>query len=100
MSTTLTTPHDQIENPSEDDLAHALDTILASSNELDDLWLENAEGWALSVVPSGDVFFEQLDEEGYETLGPLSRDAILRLLQLLAEGQLAELRAEPWEEGA
>lgn len=100
MSTTLTTPKDQIENPSQDDLALALDAILASKSELDDLWLENDEGWALSVVPSGDVYFEQLDEEGYQTLGPLPRDAIMRLLTLLAEGQLEALRAEPWEEGA
>ncbi len=100
MRTTLTTPNDQIENPSQDDLALALDAILASRNELDDLWLENDEGWALSVVPSGDVFFEQLDGEGYQTLGPLPRDEIERLLHLLAEGNLDDLRAEPWEEGA
>ncbi|MDQ4078632.1 MAG: hypothetical protein M3220_20625 [Chloroflexota bacterium] len=100
MNTSLTTADGQtVENPTQDDLARALDALLESEDESADLWLEDDAGWALSVVPTGDVFFENLEEEGYQTLGPLSRDYILRLLHLLSTGKIDELRAEPWEEG-
>ena len=102
MDLTLIDPSGNvIENPSQTAIAQALDELLNGADADADLWLETDEGWALSVVPSRDIFFENLNEGGssYQTLGPLPRDHILRLLHLLSQNKLAELRAEPWESG-
>ncbi len=100
MSTTLTTPGGQsIEAPSLAALTEAVDALLAGEDEAADLWLENDDGWALSVVPTGDLFFENVNKDSYQTLGPLPREEIVRLLHLLASDNLADLRAQPWEAG-
>ena len=97
---TMTLPDgDPIEAPSEAQLADALDALLGGSDEAADLWLEDEEGWALSVVTSGDLFFENLEDDSrYWTIGPLEREGILRLMALFARGEIDALRAEPWEE--
>lgn len=102
MTVSLTTPAGQVvEGPTLADLSQALDEVLVGGDEEIDLWLEHDEGWTLSVVPTGDVFFENPDEdeEAYWTLGPLPKPEILILLQELCENKLDALRAHPWEEG-
>ncbi len=102
MSTTLIYGDDKtVDGPTGTDLAAALDGLLSGEDSQADLWLENDDGWALSVAPTGDLFFENLDEDSdrYQTMGPLERDEILRLLQLMADGNLDALRAEAWEVG-
>ncbi len=101
MATSLTTPDGKIvEEPGQTALEAALDTLLNGDDPEADLWLEDDEGWALSVVTTGDIFFENIHKgDSYQTLGPLERDELLRLLTLLAQGKLRELRAEAWEAG-
>lgn len=102
MAVSLTTPTGQVvEAPTEEALASALASLLRGAEAEADLWLEDDDGWALSVVPSGDIFFENLDadEEQYLTLGPLPEHELLRLLSLLATGNVDALHEEAWEEG-
>jgi hypothetical protein len=101
MPTSLTTPDNRIiEEPSAADLEQALDALFNSDDPEADLWLEDDDGWTLSVVTSGDIFFENINEDdSYQTLGPLERGDLLRLLTLLAQGNLRDLQAEPWEAG-
>jgi hypothetical protein len=102
MSTTLIRHDDQtVADPSAGELAEALDAVLAAEDDAADLWLEDDEGWTLSAVSSGDLFLENVHDEGdrYLTMGPLTRDEILRLLHLLAQGKVEALRAEAWEAG-
>ncbi len=101
MSTTLTTPDGElIEKPTRDNLAHALELLLHGDDPNADLWVENDEGWALSVVPTADLFFENVHEgDDYLTLGPLPESEILRLLDLFVQGDIQALRSEPWESG-
>ena len=97
----LTTPNGQIvEEPSLADLSQALDTLLDGEDKEADLWLEHDSGWTLSVVTTGDLFLENNDEEGdrYWTVGPLPKEGILLLLQMLSSGNIEELRAQAWEE--
>ena len=101
MPTSLTTADGKIiEEPSRADLEAALDALLSGNDPEADLWLEDDEGWTLSVVTTRDIFFENINNgDTYQTLGPLERDELLRLLTLLAQGTVRELRAEPWEVG-
>jgi hypothetical protein len=102
MSTTLICHDDRtVDDPSAGELAEALDAVLVAEDNVADLWLEDDEGWMLSVVPSGDIFLENVHEDGdqYLTMGPLPRDEILRLLHLLAQGKIDALRTEAWETG-
>lgn len=101
MPASLTTPDGRIvDEPTPAELQQALATLLDGGDPEADLWLEDDDGWALSVVVGGDIFFENVNEgDTYQTLGPLERDELLRLLTLLAQGKLRDLRAERWEAG-
>jgi hypothetical protein len=101
MPASLTTSDNRIiEEPTPADLEQALDALFNSGDAEADLWLEDDDGWTLSVVTSGDIFFENINEgDNYQTLGPLERDDLLRLLTLLAQGKLRDLHAELWEAG-
>lgn len=101
MSVTLTTPAlQEIEEPTLADLSQALNDLLASEDDATDLWLEHDSGWTLSVVTTGDAFLENVADERdrYWTLGPLPKESLLLLLQMLAAGRIEALRDEPWEE--
>lgn len=101
MKTILTTPDLQrIETPTRDDLGHALELLLHGDDPNADLWLEDDAGWALSVVPTGDLFLENVNEGGrYQTLGPLPEVQLLHIMTHFIQGELEAVRAYPWEEG-
>ncbi|WP_035603351.1 hypothetical protein [Haloferula sp. BvORR071] len=65
-------------------------------------WLSDDAEWTLSIYESGLVVWENGEnEEGGEPRYQegLSREASLRLWQLLVAGNYAEIEQEPWKDG-
>ncbi len=55
--------------------------------------------WCLSVQKDGYVVFENIEEGEPRHMRGVSREKVLSLWQLLAEGHLDAIESEPWHRG-
>jgi hypothetical protein len=81
-------------------LKKILDGLDASDPEHIDPWLTHESGWTLSVNKHGDVVWANQQELGAARhLLAVSSSEMLRLWCALAEGELEEVEAQPWQFG-
>jgi hypothetical protein len=71
-----------------------------SDREHPDAWLSDESGWTLAVCEDGRVVWENVTEDGpCRHLPEVSRERALALWIALSEGRIAEVEAQPWQEG-
>jgi hypothetical protein len=90
-----------IDCPSIERMQDALDELKTDDPEHPDAWISREDGWTIAVHQGGLVVFENVDAEGGDERhqkGVSISDA-LRLWQLLADGDLEAIRAQPWLPG-
>jgi hypothetical protein len=100
MAHHLTTQFGAMErNPSPERMAAVIDGIDPSDEEHPVVSLTHESEWCISVLASGLVIFENLEDSKPEHMRGLSRREILDLWQQLARGEIDALRARPWKPG-
>jgi hypothetical protein len=91
---------ESVADPEQGDFISALEELSVNDPEHPDCWLENEDGWVISVFSSGVVVFEgPRREDGVSYMPAIPRKEILRLWSLLREGKLNEIRLSPWVPG-
>jgi len=91
---------ESVADPEQGDFVGALEELLVDDPEHPDCWLENENGWVISVFSSGLVLLEgPRCEDGVCHIPAIPRKEILRLWQLLREGKLDEIRRSHWVPG-
>jgi hypothetical protein len=84
--------------PSVEYLRNLLQSLDIADHEHPDVSLTHETGWALSAFSSGLVLFENVEGEDNSArhMKNVPRDKVLLLWIKLAQGELAEVEAEPW----
>ena len=84
------------------DLVALLDEPEFLDKEHPDLSLiHDASGWSLTLFPSGNVVWENLDDEaGAATLTGVSRNRAYELWLMLSRGEIEQLKRQGWRAGA
>lgn len=78
------------------DLVAELD---ADDAEHPDIAIGTPEGWTLSAMQGGDVYWENIEDDdaaGVRYMRDLSRERTLELFRAVARGDLAQVEAQPW----
>ena len=89
-----------LSNPTADDLTAALAELDVDDPEHPDCWLENEQGWDISVFGSGLVIFENVEtNEGPWHMRGVSREQVLELWNLLSAGRVEALKQLSWKLG-
>jgi hypothetical protein len=61
---------------------------------------DDGTAWSVAAFPSGGLVFENLDEDGEPRhMTDVPREGAIRVLTLLARGDLAALETLPWSPG-
>jgi hypothetical protein len=91
---------EDISNPTQQDLAAAVDELARSDSDHPDCWLSAEDGWSVSLFESGLAVLENDEtDEGPWYLTDVSRETALELWRLLQSGDLTTLRARAWQSG-
>ena len=65
-----------------------------------DVAISTAEGWTLSAMQGGDVYWENIEDDAdgavVRYMRELSRERALELFRAVARGDLGEVEAQPW----
>ena len=65
-----------------------------------DVSIRTADGWALSAMQSGDVYWGNVEDESHDAgeryMRRLPRERILHLFRAVARGELDEVEQQPW----
>jgi hypothetical protein len=72
----------------------------ADDAEHPDVAIRTSDGWTLSAMQGGDVYWENIeDDTGHAVvryMRGLDRDRTLELFRAVARGDLDEVEAQPW----
>ena len=82
-----------------EDFPNLLDELSRADDEHPDVSVSHESEWSLSVYKSGFLVLENLEEGEPIHLGPLDRNAVIRLMVGVAEGRIDEVRSHPWRSG-
>ena len=82
-------------------LSRLLNELEQADLEHVDIALVHESGWGLVVLPHGRVMWENVEDDdgGPRHLEGLTRQATLRLMELVADGDLESVEAHPWVPG-
>jgi hypothetical protein len=88
------------EQATPEEMHAALQELGTRDPEHPDTWLEDEDGWSVSVSERNAAVFENVETgEGPWHLPSVTREEALQLWAALAEGDLTAVRARPWLEG-
>lgn len=72
----------------------------AEDAEHPDVAIRTADGWTLSAVQGGDVYWENIEDDSDDAvvryMRDVTRERTLALFRALARGDLGEVEAQPW----
>ncbi|HEX5658319.1 MAG TPA: hypothetical protein VFX59_14050 [Polyangiales bacterium] len=87
-----------VDDPTVEDLRHALDELDEADDEHPDAWVSHESGWTLSAFGTGLLIWSDL-ESSHRHMLKVSRSRMLALWMRLRDGDLAAVEAEPWQPG-
>lgn len=65
-----------------------------------DVAIRTPEGWTLSAMQGGDVYWENIEDDAGDAtvrhMHAVPRDRVLELFRAVARGELDEVEAQPW----
>jgi len=72
----------------------------SADDEHTDVSVSHESEWTLSAFKSGHLVWENVAEgDQPRHMRPISREKVLELWRLLAEGRISEIEKEPWQPG-
>ncbi|MDE1716389.1 hypothetical protein PWG14_28375 [Chromobacterium amazonense] len=88
-------------DPPISDLPRLLDELLDRPEDVEHgaVAVTHESEWSISVARGGYVLFEHLENGGERHMLEVQDEDILRMWQLLAAGEIAELELFPWKPG-
>jgi hypothetical protein len=86
--------------PDASNLSRLLNELEQADPEHGDISVVHESGWGLVVLPHGRVIWENVeDDDAPRHLEGLTRQATLKLMQLVADGDLESVEAHSWAPG-
>lgn len=88
-----------IDEPDPETMRRVLDSLAYADDEHPDVSLSHESGWCLSVFRGGLLVRENTEDGSIASgrLDQVDRVDVLRLLELLAAGDIASIEALPWQ---
>lgn len=80
-------------------LESLIDELASADAEHPDVAVTHESEWCLTVLRSGFVVLEHLEEGEPKHLGPVDRRTALELMSAVADGRIDELSSRPWKPG-
>lgn len=87
-------------DPPLESLSTLYDELKTSDQEHGDVSVTDEDsGWCISAHRDGRVVFGNLLEGGDKHMHPVTKEKVLELWHMLANGEIERIQAEPWRDG-